>query len=78
MDTGRGVSSQEALSSSSYERTSGLASAVGHASAVHTCTPTQLAVALATFPLPAFVKGGQGGRTAGCVTTDHVYESWVV
>jgi RNA 3'-terminal phosphate cyclase len=53
MDTGRGVSSQEASSSSSYERTSGLASAV------HTCTPTQLAVALATSPLPPFVKGGK-------------------
>ena len=53
MDTRRGVSSQEALSSSSYERTS------GHASAVHTCTPTQLAVALATFPLPPFAKGGK-------------------
>src|SRR4029453_12181110 len=53
MDTGRGVGSQEALRSLSYERTSGLASAV------HTCTSTQLAVALATSPLPPFVKGGK-------------------
>jgi hypothetical protein len=60
MDTGRGVSSQEASSSSSYERTSGLASAV------HTCTPTQLAVALATSLLPSFVKGGKRDARGMC------------